>query len=198
MKYIIILFLTLTSCTHWQQKYNDELEAEQSQTTSMLFNPRCTGDGSNDYLTAEFGERCGYLTYQVYRQLPEFNKNCKAKRLNSSECKQKFFEMYNAKLLLRYPNADVAKVVLWCKSEPELCNFSDVYAAALYEGHLIESQNDYTIAQSGIKRSEIKLRANVEASDRQRAIQQIFAPKPAVKCNTVQTITGYNTQCTQQ
>jgi hypothetical protein len=66
---------------------------------------------------------------------------CRDEKNSDQYCDQKFIEMYSLRLIYEYPNADVERIALWCKSEPLICGFDTVDKAKQLESKFAQYES---------------------------------------------------------
>ncbi|MNK99913.1 hypothetical protein D3C87_1203300 [compost metagenome] len=155
-----IPFVTQSSPTYYEdttEKNNAILAAKRTETSQ-----ECNGI-------------CSYVSTKTYGEMKEHYADCKKRKISTKACDGTFFEMLNARLMLQYPNANIDKVVLWCKSEPRICNLSSVEGANALEGKIIESQNEYADRKMYEHQAEVARRNEEMNRARSQAISAYFA-----------------------
>jgi hypothetical protein len=137
--------------------------------------------------------KCGFVSTKTYNEKDAHYADCSSRKISVQDCNRTFIEMLGSRLMLEYPKVDFDKIVLWCKSEPKICDLSTVAGGNAFEQKAIDQQN----AMNRVKYAETEakiFRHNQELAEaRQKAWSDAMAAQYQKQISCTATKAGNTT-----
>lgn len=182
MRFLIMFSILLAGCAS-TSKYDEQWEKERVEILAQTVAPTCPSVHTN---------QCGLLS-----DLPEnspklfIDQYCKGKI--TKKCSDDYNVMMNAKYILRYPQANVERVVLQCQADPKACLTSRMIEILMRDSH-----NDKVFKLGELRKAEFENAIAEDKRQRSKALGEALKSmgssmqnNRSIRCNTI----GDNTFC---